>query len=145
MSKIKVLFFKYKSFIMYAFFGVCTTLVNWVSYFLLYNVAKIPNVPSTIVAWLLAVAFAFITNKLWVFDSKSFNSKTLIHEIWTFIAARLLTGVLDVGVMYLTVDILGWNAMLWKLLSNIIVIIINYILSKMIVFKKENSDQSTNG
>ena len=53
-------------------------------------------------------------------------------------AARLITGLLDVGIMYLTVDVLGWNATLWKLLSNIIVIILNYVLSKLIVFKKDN-------
>lgn len=138
MNKIKKLFLKYKSLIMYAFFGVCTTLVNWVSYYLLYNIANIPNVPSTVIAWLLAVSFAFITNKLWVFDSRSFKRKVLIHEIWTFMAARLITGLLDVGIMYLTVDVLGWNATLWKLLSNIIVIILNYVLSKLIVFKKDN-------
>lgn len=69
------------------------------------------------------MAFVLITNKLWVFDSKAFAGKTLIHEIWTFTAARLLTGALDVGVMFLAVDLLGRNAALRKLLSNIIVII----------------------
>ena len=137
MGKIKDLFIKYKSFIMYAVFGVCTTLVNWGTYYLCYSFFRIPNVPSTIIAWVLAVAFAYITNKLWVFDSKSFKVKRLIHEIWTFTAARLVTGALDVGIMYLTVDVIGWNATLWKLLSNIVVIIINYILSKMIVFRKK--------
>ena len=142
MNKIKNLFLKYRSFIMYAFFGVCTTLVNWGSYYLCYNILKIPNVSSTIIAWVSAVVFAFITNKIWVFDSKSFAGKTLIREIWTFTAARLVTGTLDVGVMYLTVDVLCWNATLWKLLSNIIVIILNYILSNLIVFKKDNSSHS---
>ena len=144
MKKIKELFFKYKSFIMYVFFGVCTTLLNWGSYYLCYNVAGIPNVPSTIIAWVLAVAVAFITNKLWVFDSRSFEKKTLFHEIWTFTAARLATGILDVGIMYLTVDVLGWNSTLWKLLSNIIVIILNYVFSKLVVFKRKNSDPPSN-
>lgn len=142
MKKIKELLFKYKSFIMYAIFGVCTTLLNWASYYLFYNIAGIPNVPSTIIAWVLAVAFAFITNKLWVFESRSFEKKILLHEIWTFTAARLATGILDVGIMYLTVDVLGWNSTLWKLLSNIVVIILNYVLSKLVVFKKGRSGQS---
>ena len=141
MSKIKELFFKYKSFIMYAFFGVCTTVVNWGAYYLCYNIAGIPNVPSTMIAWIIAVVFAFITNKLWVFDSKSFEGKILLREIWTFTAARLLTGALDVVIMYAAVDVFAWNSTLWKLLSNIIVIILNYIFSKLIVFKKENSNK----
>ncbi|MGN1051170.1 MAG: GtrA family protein [Acutalibacteraceae bacterium] len=141
MSKIKELFIKYKSFISYAFFGVCTTLINWGTYYLCYNITKIPNVISTIIAWVIAVAFAFITNKIWVFDSKSFKLKTLIYEIWTFLAARLVTGVLDVAIMYFAVDVLAMNSTIWKLLSNIIVIIVNYILSKFIVFKKDNSEQ----
>lgn len=133
---------KHKSIIAYMFFGVLTTLINWGSYYLCYIIIHIPNVPSTIIAWILAVAFAFITNKIWVFDSKSFDGKTLIHEIWTFTAARLATGFLDVGIMFLTVDIMGWNSTVWKLISNILVIILNYILSKLIIFKKENSDKS---
>lgn len=136
------LLLKYKSFILYAVFGGLTTLINWGSYYLCYNIVHIPNVPSTIIAWILAVAFAFITNKIWVFDSKSFDGKTLIHEIWTFTSARLATGFLDVGIMFLTVDIMGWDSTVWKLISNILVIILNYILSKLIIFKKENSDKS---
>lgn len=135
MNRIKDLFFKYKSFIMYAFFGVCTTLVNWGTYCIAYNIIKIPNISSTIIAWVSAVAFAFITNKLWVFDSKSFAMKTLFYEIWTFIAARLVTGVLDVLIMYFAVDVFAMNSTIWKLISNIIVIIVNFVLSKLIVFK----------
>lgn len=136
----KTIFQKYKSIIAYLFFGVLTTLINWGSYFLCYNIVHIPNVPSTIIAWILAVAFAFITNKIWVFDSKSFDGKVLLHEIWTFIAARLITGILDV--INLAVDVFAMNSTVWKLISNIIVIILNYIFSKLIIFKKGNSGKS---
>lgn len=131
----KRLITKYKSIIAYLIFGVLTTLINWGSYFLFYSIVHIPNVPSTIIAWILAVAFAFITNKIWVFDSKSFDEKVLLHEIWTFIAARLITGILDVVIMYFAVDVFVMNSTVWKLISNIIVIILNYIFSKLIVFK----------
>ena len=104
-NMIKDLWTKYKSLIMYAVFGGLTTVVNMVSYYLSFNVLKIPNVPSTVIAWVLAVAFAFITNKLWVFDSPSFDAQTLKHEIPTFFGARLATGVLDVAIMYLAVDL----------------------------------------
>ena len=134
---IKTLFTKYKSLIMYAVFGVLTTVVNMVSYYLSYNILHIPNVPSTIIAWVLAVAFAFITNKLWVFDSPSFDAQTLKHEIPTFFGARLATGVLDVAIMYLAVDLMHWNPTFWKLVSNILVIIINYVASKLVIFRKK--------
>ena len=138
----KKIILKYKSIIAYLFFGVLTTLINWGSYFLCYNIVQIPNVPSTIIAWILAVAFAFITNKIWVFGSKSFNGKVLLYEIWTFIAARLITGILDVVIMYFAVDVFAMNSTVWKLISNIIVIVLNYIFSRLIIFKKENSDKS---
>lgn len=135
MKSIKSLFEQYKSPILYVLFGACTTLVNWAVFYLCYSVAGIPNIPSTVIAWVLAVAFAFITNKLWVFESRAFDARTLLHEIWTFTAARLATGVLDVAIMAVSVDLLGRNAMLWKLISNIIVIVLNYVLSKRIVFR----------
>ena len=138
----KKIILKYKSIIAYLFFGVLTTLINWGSYFLCYNIVHIPNVPSTIIAWILAVAFAFITNKIWVFGSKSFNGKVLLYEIWTFLAARLITGILDVVIMYFAVDVFAMNSTVWKLISNIIVIVLNYIFSRLIIFKKENSDKS---
>ena len=127
---------KYKSFIMYAIFGVLTTAVNMVTYYFCFNVIGIANVPSTIIAWVLAVAFAFITNKLWVFDSKGFDKKTLLHEMPTFFGARLATGVLDVVIMYLAVDVMHWNSTIWKLISNVLVIILNYVASKLIIFRK---------
>jgi putative flippase GtrA len=133
---IKDLWKKYKSLIMYAVFGGLTTVVNMASYYLTYNILHIPNVPSTVIAWVLAVAFAFVTNKLWVFDSPSFDAQTLKHEIPTFFGARLATGVLDVVIMYLAVDVAHMNPTLWKLISNVLVIIINYAASKLIIFKK---------
>lgn len=133
---IKDLFMKYKSIIMYALFGVLTTVVNMGAYFVSYNVLRIPNVPSTVIAWILAVAFAFITNKLWVFDSPSFDAETLKHEIPTFFGARLATGILDVVIMFLAVDLAHSNPSFWKLVSNVLVILINYIASKLVIFNK---------
>ena len=135
MAKIKALFLKYKGLIMYAVFGGLTTLVNMAAYYLCFNIIGISNVPSVIIAWILAVCFAFITNKLWVFNSKSFSAKVLKHELPTFFGARIATGLLDVGIMYLAVDVLHWNSTVWKLISNILVIIINYIASKLLIFK----------
>ena len=137
MAKIKALALKYKEQILYVFFGGLTTLINWGAYALCYNVLGVSNVPSVIIAWILGVAFAFVTNKIWVFESRSFDTKTVLRELWTFVAARLVTGLLDLGIMYLAVDVLGGNGNVWKLISNVIVIILNYVFSKLIVFKKQ--------
>ena len=128
---------KYKSFVMYAIFGVLTTLINLASYYVLYNVLNWGNMPSTELAWLLAVIFAFATNKKWVFDSQSMEWKVLLYELASFFACRIATGVFDMAVMYVAVDVMAWNEMLWKLLSNVIVIILNYVASKLVIFKKK--------
>lgn len=141
MDKALLLLRKYKGFLSYGVFGVLTTVVNAVVYHIAFNVINMPNVPATMVAWVAAVAFAFITNKLWVFDSRSFDAGTLKHEIPTFFGARIATGLLDILIMYVAVDLLKQNALLWKLISNILVIVINYFASRIIIFNKKAGDR----
>jgi len=138
MEIVRKLYQKYKDIIPYGIFGVLTTIINWGSYKLCYSYMGIPNVPSTCIAWLLGVLFAFVTNKLWVFNSKSWKREVVRKEAVSFFAARLATGVMDVIVMWITVDKLSLNADLWKLISNVIVVIVNYIASKFIIFKKKS-------
>ncbi|MBO5909738.1 MAG: GtrA family protein [Clostridia bacterium] len=128
---------KHKEFLLYAFFGILTTLVNIVSYYLLYNMLFIKNVPAVIISWALSVAFAFFTNKLFVFESRSFKLNIVLRESATFFSARLFTGVLDVIIMYIAVDLLLLDSLFWKIVSNVIVVILNYILSKIWIFKKQ--------
>lgn len=135
--KVKEILVKYREIILYAVFGALATLINLLSYHLLYRIIGISNVLSTAIAWILAVVFAFITNKLWVFNSKSFEKQMLLHEMITFFGARAATGVLDIGIMYVAVDVMHWDATVWKLISNVIVIIINYVASKKVIFKKK--------
>ena len=137
MNAIKELFIKYKSIISYLFFGICTTIVNVISYQFCYEFLNISNVISTCIAWVLAVVFAYITNKLWVFDSKSFERDILIKEIISFFSCRFLTGILDVVIMYVAVDVFGSKGLIWKIISNILVIILNYIASKLVIFRKK--------
>lgn len=127
---------KYKGVIAYIFFGVCTTLINMIIYHFCYYNFRVSNIFSNIIAWIFAVSFAFITNKLFVFDSKSFDREILISEACKFFGCRIATGILDVAIMYITVDIIGGNALFWKFVSNIFIIIVNYIASKMIIFRK---------
>lgn len=128
---------KHKEFLLYAFFGILTTLVNIVSYYLLYNMLFIKNVPAVIISWALSVAFAFFTNKLFVFESRSFKLSIVLRESATFFSARLFTGILDVIIMYIAVDLLLLDSLFWKIVSNVIVVILNYILSKIWIFKKQ--------
>lgn len=136
MKVIKRLIEKYQSFIFYGIFGVLTTIVNIVTYQLCYERFGISNTISNVAAWILAVTFAYLTNKVWVFESKSWKWEILKREIPTFISCRLATGVLDIAIMYICVDVMQWHAMLMKIISNVLVIILNYIFSKLVIFKK---------
>ena len=128
---------KHKSFIAYGVFGVLTTIVNIVTYNICYNNLGISNTLSNIAAWILAVTFAYLTNKVWVFDSKSWKWEVLRREVPAFISCRLATGVLDIVIMFICVDIMGLHALLMKVISNVLVIILNYVFSKLVIFKKK--------
>lgn len=130
------LFKKYKSFVFYGIFGVLTTLVNILCYNFCYSKCGVSNTVSNIVAWILAVLFAYFTNKIWVFESKSWEWHLIKREISAFVSCRLATGILDLIIMYICVDILGMHALLMKIASNVLVIILNYVFSKLIIFKR---------
>lgn len=136
MNKIIEALRKNKQLLLYLFFGICTTAINTICYWLLYDALTLSNIVSTILAWLAAVLFAFVTNKVFVFESKRTNTTDRINEVISFFGCRLLTGILDVAIMAFAVDMLQWNGLLWKLISNIIVTIINYIASKYLIFRK---------
>ena len=128
---------KYKSFIAYGVFGVLTTVVNIVIYSFFYNTLGLSNTLSNVIAWIIAVAFAYLTNKVWVFGSTSWKWEVLKKEVVAFISCRLATGILDIVIMYICVDVMQWNALLMKISSNVLVIILNYIFSKLVIFKKK--------
>lgn len=126
---------KNKTLISYAVFGVLTTLVNIGVYDLCYRKLDWSNVVSNIAAWVAAVVVAFVTNKLWVFDSKTMDAKTLFFEAVSFFGCRAATGLLDLAIMYVAVDRMALNSMMMKCISNVIVIAVNYVASKWIIFK----------
>lgn len=95
------------------------------------------NVVANIFAWLFAVIIAYITNKLWVFESKSLDIKKLLYELISFFGCRIITGMADLLIMYITVDHMHLNAIVMKIIANIIVIVSNYIASKYLIFKKK--------
>ena len=134
---IKKLYEKYSDMIPYLIFGVLTTLVNIASYWLLAHPLGLPTVPSTVIAWVLAVLFAYVTNRKWVFHSEAKTRQEIIKEGVSFYLCRLGTGILDWAGMHLMVDVLHWNDLIVKIALNVVVIILNYVASKLIIFRKE--------
>ena len=123
----------YKQGILYLFFGALTTAVNIISYYASYNIFKISNVTSTILAWALAVLFAFVTNRIFVFESK--NPK-IFKEMMSFFSARLVTLLLDMGTMFVLATLLQINYNFSKIIAMVLVTVGNYVISKVFVFKK---------
>lgn len=133
---IKMLWGKYKDELLYVFFGVCTTVVNMVVFWVLAHPFRVGVMSSTIVAWVAAVLFAYITNRRWVFHSTATEINEITKEIISFFTCRLATGAIDWACMYVFVKILAWNDVIIKFAANILVIILNYIASKFVIFQK---------
>lgn len=138
MKEIKKLYLKYKEIINYLIFGVLTTIVSLLTYYILVLTILNPNNPlelqiANVISWITCVTFAYITNRKYVFNSKD---KNIINEIIKFFSSRLTTLFLDMIIMYIFVTKLQFNDKIIKLIAQIIIIILNYILSKLLVFKK---------
>ena len=128
---------KYKESIMYLIFGILTVIINISSYIFITRILKLEILTSNIIAWIIAVIFAYITNKLYVFQSKTRTNKELIKEFSSFVSCRVLSLLLEIILMYIMIDIMFINDFIVKIFTNIIVIVLNYILSKIIIFKKK--------
>ena len=128
----KELLMKYKEIIMYLVFGVLTTVVNIVVYFLSAELLQINYLISNALAWFLSVLFAYITNRKYVFES---NSQNILKEAVSFFSSRLATGILDMVLMWLFVYFNVVNDVIAKVIVNVIVVVLNYVLSKLVVFK----------
>lgn len=137
MEKIKELLVKYRELIVYLVFGVLTTVVNYLVYLPCYNLLHISSSVSNVIAWVAAVAFAYVTNKPFVFRSHDWSAKTVIPELTKFVGTRLGSGGIETAILLVFVDLLGMNGNLWKLLTSVIVVILNYVGSKLLVFRKK--------
>ena len=127
---------RYKSQLLYLFFGGWTTIVNVAVYGVCAHMAALSTTWSTVIAWATAVLFAYLTNRTWVFESRARTAPDILRELWSFVLCRLATGALDLAIMYLCVDRLGLPDMPVKILSNLLVIVLNYVASKLIIFAK---------
>lgn len=137
MNRLLELFKKYKEPILYIVFGGFTTVVNLVSYAMFTRLLDINDYIAIFLSWALAVFFAYITNKIWVFESRSTNPKQLLKEIVSFTSARVATLGLEYVIMFVGVDLLRFNDMLVKVIAQFLVIASNYVFSKLFIFKKD--------
>lgn len=142
MNKLTELVQKYKRIILYIFFGALTTAVNYAVSFPLFYCVGCSAALSNAVAWFVSVLFAYFTNKPFVFESNDWSWKTVIRELADFFGCRILTGVLETVVVSVLVDVLGPNGFIWKILVSVVVVILNYIGSKFIAFRKTNKTPS---
>ncbi|MBR5753986.1 MAG: GtrA family protein [Clostridia bacterium] len=147
MENLKQLYFKHKEIINYLLFGAMTTAVSWGTYSLFVKAIGLSVSVGNVLSWICAVLFAFLTNKLFVFESKSWAPATAIREFFSFIGARLATGLIEwVGVPYfsthgLTYPLFGVKGLLSKIVVSIVVIILNYLFSKFLVFIKKEKQE----
>ena len=134
---IKALIAKYWDIVSYLFFGVCTTIVNYLIYIPCYNLWGMSASVSNMIAWVVAVAFAYLTNKPFVFKSNDWSAATVVPELTKFIGCRIGSGAAETLILFVAVDLLGWNGNIWKLLTQVMVVVLNYIGSKLLVFRKK--------
>ena len=133
----KQLIEKYWDILTYLFFGVLTTVVNYLVYLPCYNMLHWSAGVSNVLAWVVAVAFAFLTNKPLVFKSHDWSWNVVWPELTKFVGCRIGSGLLETGIIVLFVDILHFNGNIIKLITAVLVIVLNYIGSKLLVFKKK--------
>ena len=137
LGKLKELLKKYHGLILYLVFGVLTTVVNYFVFLPLYNICNFSATLSNLIAWIVAVFVAFVTNKPIVFKSFDWSFSVVWPELVKFVGCRLFSGILETVMLWLTVDLLNFDGNIWKILTSIVVIILNYIGSKLFVFKKK--------
>lgn len=136
-SKIVKYWEKYRSVLLYLVFGVLTTVVNYLVYLPCYNLLHWSASLSNAAAWVVAVAFAYLTNKPFVFDSHDWSAAAVIPELTKFVGTRIASGGMETLILLVAVDILGWNGNIWKLITSVLVVVLNYIGSKLLVFRKK--------
>lgn len=138
LEKGKSLLQKNRDVLSYLIFGVLTTMVNYAVYLPVYNLLHLSAAVSNMLSWVVAVAFAYLTNKPFVFQSHDWSCKTVVPELTKFVSCRIASGAMETGILFLTVDLLHWNGNVWKLVTQVLVVVLNYVASKLLVFRKKS-------
>ena len=127
-------FLKKRENIVYLIFGILTTAVNWLIYLPLFYSLDLSATASHLISWTISVIFAYLTNKAYVFQSRDWSSKTILIEFVTFVSGRILTGLIEAGILALMVDYLAYSGFIWKLICSVITVVLNYLFSKLFIF-----------
>ena len=134
MEKMRALLRQHRETVSYVFWGVMTTAVNYVVYYVLRQL-QVHYAYANVAAWAAGVLFAYFVNKIFVFQSRDWSWRVALRELWQMVAARIFSGLLDQGILMLFVEALHCNDKIVKLFSNVVVVVVNYVLSKWIIFK----------
>ena len=137
LNKILELLRKYQDILAYLVFGVLTTLVDFLVYFPLTNLLSMNATLANVIAWAASVSFAFVTNKPFVFKSHDWSTQVLLPELSKFIGTRLGSGALATAMIFLLVDCMSLDVNIVKIAVSVLVVIINYVGSKLLVFRKK--------
>jgi putative flippase GtrA len=147
-AKVRTLFEKYRELILYVVFGGLTTLVDWVSYWLMTDGMHVPYMTAAFLSQLMSIVFAYVTNRRFVFESRVRGAGAVALEMAKFFGARGASLLLNMLVMFVGVDLLHVNDKLIKVIASVLVIIANYIFSKLFVFRgpgHEGGGEDPNG
>ena len=129
-------YIKHQEGMRYLIFGGLSTFINIIIFALCIKILSLPTTISNVIAWIITVLFAYITNKIYVFKEKKDNIKELVEECISFFAARVLTLIIETFLLWILIDKLHYNEIIMKIISNILGIILNFIFSKTFIFKK---------
>lgn len=140
-DKFKNIFLKYKSGILYLFFGGLSTLLNIVVFFCLNTLLKMNYQVANVIAWIVVVIFAYTTNKIWVFESKTKNKSELVKETLSFVMARLITLGMEFILLYVLIEKIHILEIVSKIIINVIVIVVNYLFSKLFIFNSQKKNK----
>lgn len=138
-NSIRALLRRYRELISYVFWGGMTTAVNYIVYFLLTKGLNIYYLTSNVAAWAVSVLFAYFVNKIFVFQSRDWNWRVALRELWQMVAARLFSLGLEMVILWLFVDMLHFSDSIIKIAAGVMVVVVNYVLSKCIIFKKSTN------
>lgn len=134
------LYYKYKEIFDYLFFGGLVTIINFISYYIPANIIGVDKIVSNLIAFIISVIFAYVVNKEYVFETKWEGIQNVFKEFSSFVISRIGTGLLcDILIFAFMINILNINDVISKIFTQILVVILNYIIGKWFVFKQKKN------
>lgn len=142
LEKLRGMLKKHTDVIVYLFFGGLTTIVNYAVYWPLHNWVGLSAALSNVISWTVAVAFAFLTNKPFVFKSHDWSAVVVLPELTRFVGCRVASGLLETAAIFVFVDFLGFSGNITKIVTSILVVVLNYVTSRLLVFSSRKNKKS---